>query len=355
MIRTLNSLRFILILMIVISHAILPISQACNAYLGEYAVAIFFIISGFVLSLSYGERLAKEEVSNKKFFLTRIFKLYPLHLLVIAIMIPLDYRLGHLGPWYQTVAHTLLLQCWVPIHEFMGALNGPTWFLSDLIIYYFLFKYLYRWMMQRKKALPLVIFIIYMMAYIALTMIIEEDKSADYIYAAPPFRMIDFCLGILLYRFYRSEKGKQVYALITTQFSTWQAHIADVAIVLLSAGMYYLSIYTNPNFRCAALYWLPAVVSIFYFVASDQGKGWLTRLFHHKALLWLGSISFEIFICHSLCFRIVQSIFIRMFGIDNPYWEYKLIIALTLTILTSWIAKKFLVAPCSNYLKKYIK
>lgn len=194
-----------------------------------------------------------------------------------------------------------------------------------------------------------------MMTYIALTMIIEEDKSADYIYAAPPFRMIDFCLGILLYRFYRSEKGQKAYAFIATKLSSWQAHIADVAIVLLSAGMYYLSIYTNPNFRCAALYWLPAVVSIFYFVASDQGKGWLTRLFHHKALLWLGSISFEIFICHSLCFRIVQSIFIRMFGIDNHYWEYKLIIALTLTILTSWMAKKFLVTPCSNYLKKYIK
>lgn len=66
MIRTLNSLRFILILMIVMSHATLPISQACNDYLGEYAVVIFFIISGFVLSLSYGERLVKEEMSNKK-------------------------------------------------------------------------------------------------------------------------------------------------------------------------------------------------------------------------------------------------------------------------------------------------
>ena len=77
MIRTLNSLRFILILMIVMSHATLPISQACNDYLGEYAVVIFFIISGFVLSLSYGERLVKEEMSNKKFFLSRIFKLYP--------------------------------------------------------------------------------------------------------------------------------------------------------------------------------------------------------------------------------------------------------------------------------------
>lgn len=355
MIRTLNSFRFILILMIVMSHSLLPISQGMKDYLGEFPVAMFFIISGFVLSLSYGERLVKEEVSNKRFFLTRISKLYPLHLFVLAIIIPLDYRLGLLGSWYQTLAHALLLQCWMPTHQFVGALNGPTWFISDLIIYYLIFKYLYRWNMQSKKTFPLIIFVIYMAAYIALTMTVKEDKSADYIYAAPPFRMIDFCLGILLCRFYRSEKGKQVYALITTQFSTWQAHIADVAIVLLSAGMYYLSIYTNPNFRCAALYWLPAVVSIFYFVASDQGKGWLTRLFHHKALLWLGSISFEIFICHSLCFRIVQSIFIRMFGIDNPYWEYKLIIALTLTILTSWMAKKFLVTPCSNYLKKLIK
>lgn len=355
MIKTINSFRFILILMIVMSHATLPISQACNDYLGEYAVVIFFIISGFVLSLSYGERLVKEEMSNKKFFLSRIFKLYPLHLFVLAIIIPLDYRLGLLGPWYQTVAHTFLLQCWIPIHEFMGGLNGPTWFLSDLIIYYFLFKYLYRWLMQRKKALPLVIFIIYMMAYIALTMIIEEDKSADYIYAAPPFRMIDFCLGILLCRFYRSENGKKVYTLIATKLSSRQAHLTDIAIILISVGMYYLSIYTNPNFRCAALYWLPSVVVIFYIIASDQGKGWLTLLFHKKALLWLGSISFEIFICHSLCLRVIQSVFIRVFGENNPYWAMNFTLALALTILVSWMSKKYVVTPCSNYLKKYVK
>lgn len=57
MIRTLNSLRFILILMIVISHSTLPISQDLINYLGEFPVAIFFVISGFVLSLSKGEKL----------------------------------------------------------------------------------------------------------------------------------------------------------------------------------------------------------------------------------------------------------------------------------------------------------
>lgn len=68
MIRTLNSLRFILILMIVISHSTLPISQDLINYLGEFPVAIFFVISGFVLSLSKGEKLQKEVIGKQKFF-----------------------------------------------------------------------------------------------------------------------------------------------------------------------------------------------------------------------------------------------------------------------------------------------
>lgn len=354
MIKTINSFRFILILMIVMSHSLLPISQGMKDYLGEFPVAMFFIISGFVLSLSYGERLVKEEVSNKRFFLTRISKLYPLHLFVLAIIIPLDYRLGLLGPWYQTLAHALLLQCWMPTHQFVGALNGPTWFISDLIIYYLIFKYLYRWNMQSKKTFPLIIFVIYMATYIALTMTVKEDKSADNIYAAPPFRIIDFCIGILLCRFYRSEKGQKAYAFIATKLNSWQAHLTDIAIILISVGMYYLSIYTNPNFRCAALYWLPSVVIIFYIIASDQGKGWLTLLFHQKALLWLGSISFEIFICHSLCLRVIQSVSLRIYEESSPYPVTQFAISLILTILMAWIGKKLIVIPSINKLQKYI-
>lgn len=67
MIRTLNSLRFILILMIVISNSTLPISQDLINYLGEFPVAIFFVISGFVLSLSKGENY------RKKYWETEIF------------------------------------------------------------------------------------------------------------------------------------------------------------------------------------------------------------------------------------------------------------------------------------------
>ncbi len=148
MIRTLNSLRFILILMIVISHSTLPISQDLINYLGEFPVAIFFVISGFVLSLSKGEKLQKEVLGNRNFFLSRIIKLYPLHILILAILILMDWRLGRILPWYQILSHSLLIQTWYPAHDFMAHLNAATWFISDLIFFYLIFKYLYAWIMR---------------------------------------------------------------------------------------------------------------------------------------------------------------------------------------------------------------
>lgn len=148
MIRTLNSLRFILILMIVISHSTLPISQDLINYLGEFPVAIFFVISGFVLSLSKGEKLQKEVLGNRNFFLSRIIKLYPLHILILAILILMDWRLGRILPWYQILSHSLLIQTWYPAHDFTAHLNEATWFISDLIFFYLIFKYLYAWIMR---------------------------------------------------------------------------------------------------------------------------------------------------------------------------------------------------------------
>lgn len=140
MIRTLNSLRFILILMIVISHSTLPISQDLINYLGEFPVAIFFVISGFVLSLSKGEKLQKEVLGNRNFFLSRIIKLYPLHILILAILILMDWRLGRILPWYQILSHSLLIQTWYPAHDFTAHLNAATWFISDLIFFYLIFS-----------------------------------------------------------------------------------------------------------------------------------------------------------------------------------------------------------------------
>lgn len=351
MIRTLNSLRFILILMIVISHSALPMSQGLHDYLGECPVAIFFVISGFVLSLSKGEKLEKEEISNKQFFLSRIFKLYPLHLLIVAFFIPLDWRLGYLESWSQTMAHCFLLQCWVPSHEFIAVLNGPTWFLSDIIFFYLIFKYLYRFIIRNSWRTILPILSIYMIGYILLSFSTTKDYSAGYIYFYPPFRLIDFCLGICLYKFYQSTKGQKLSEKIGKDMSCWQAFIADTIIILMMAAMYELAIHSNPNIRCAALYWLFSIILVFYAVSIENGKGWLSCLLHNKFLFYLGNCSFEIYLWHMLCFRIIQSIALRIYGEDIPYSGIQFMISLSFTIMMAWISKKYIVIPIYNKLK----
>lgn len=353
MIRTLNSLRFILILMIMISHSTLPITQGMHDYLGEFPVAIFFVISGFVLSLSYGERLEKGEVSNKHFFLSRIFKLYPLYLVIIAITIAMDGRLGYLGPWYQTLAHALLLQCWIPTHHFVSYLNASTWFISDILFFYLIFKHLYKWMMNKTWASILSISAIYMLGYVAISLLAKGDYSASFIYFYPPFRLIDFSLGIMLYKFYGTQRSKNILTLITTQLTTLQKSIADAIIILLSVGLCYLSYITIPNIRCAALYWIPSLTVVYYIIVSDNSKGWLARLLHHKLLLWLASISMEIYLCHGLALRLVQSIFLKIWGEDIPYLYFQFALSLIIVICMAWISKKIIVCPVYNKLKIY--
>lgn len=354
MIRSLNSLRFILILMIVISHSTLPISQGLHDYLGECAVAIFFVISGFVLSLSKGDKLQKGELSNKQFFLSRIIKLYPLHLLILALLIPLDWRINQLGTPCQIIAQALLLQCWYPSHDFIATLNAATWFISDLLFFYLIFKYLYCWIMRSSWLRLSPIIALYMTIYIILSLYAQADYSAGYIYCFPAFRIIDFTIGILLYKFSASTNGKKLSTYIKTSLTPCQTHVSNCLLILLLIGMFLLSIHCNPNIRCSTIYWLPSAIVVFYSTMIDTCKGWLSGILHNQKLQWLGSISFEIFLCHNLCFRTIQSIFLRIYGEDIPCLGFQFIISILFTILTAWMAKRYVMIPIHQKLQKWL-
>lgn len=138
---------------------------------------------------------------------------------------------------------------------------------------------------------------------------------------------------------------------IAKGISLRQAIIADTVIVLMIATMYELAIHSNPNFRCAALYWLSSIILVFYAVSIENGKGWLSYLLHNKILFWLGNYSFEIYLWHMLCIRIIQSIALRIYGEDISYSGILFMISLSFTILMAWISKKYIVIPIYNKLK----
>lgn len=353
MIRSLNSLRFILILMIMTSHSTLQMPYGLNDYLGEFPVTIFFVISGFVLSLSYGERLRDGEVGNIRFFVSRVSKLYPLHLIILAILVAMEQLLGRQTSWGCVATHAMLLQCWVPARDFVGALNTPTWFMSDIIFFYLTFKHLYGWLTSRPLRRVLPVAGTYMAATVALSLTADGDYSWGYVYYFSLFRLTDFGLGILLYRFYRSDMGKRTATLLLAAHGARLTLLSSVFWLALTAGLYELSIRTNPNLRCAALFWLPAAATVFYVTVVDKSHKLLTRLLHGKALLWLGGISFEMYICHMPIFRITNSMFLRTLGGSSPP-ACQLCASLLLTTAVAWLAKRVIVTPTYTRISNYL-
>lgn len=334
-IDSLQSLRFILIFMVVWAHSMLPQSQTLHDFLGEFPVSAFFVLSGFVLSLDKGRRLASGETKAGVFFLSCVRKVLPLHLLVLGVTLLLDWRLDIVHPMSSVLVHAMLLQSWSTADVFDGVLNAPSWFLSDILFFYLIYTALYRWQTRRRWSTVLPLTLFYMAGYLLFAVNERDDCSAGYIYAHPLFRVIDFFIGILLCRVYRRVRLRFPIGMLT-----FKAHVADCVAVLLLAALYGVSAVCAPNIRCAALYWLPSSAVILYIACTDGGAGWMQRLLRSKALVWLGGISFEMYLCHDLCIRLVQSLSLRLGDgdVSCPVAEFAAVVALT--VLVSWVAKK---------------
>lgn len=140
-----DSMRFFLIMYIVCGHFISfanPCDFAFKAVTQiNVVVGAFFALSGYVAAYTtteLGAKKAKDKVTATpapKFILQRVFGYWPLHMLVLLIFSPMfiyaDYTFK--GP-ITAAAHGLMAvtmtQAWFPLHAEVW--NAPTWFLGAL-------------------------------------------------------------------------------------------------------------------------------------------------------------------------------------------------------------------------------
>lgn len=119
-----------------LSIAGLPESWSTALAKGYLAVDFFFLLSGFVIWLSWGERLRHGSAATVALFLRRrIARIWPLHLVVLAGAVALAGLLAATGrhdpalfPFGELPLHVLLLQNW----GFTDRLswNDPAWSIS---------------------------------------------------------------------------------------------------------------------------------------------------------------------------------------------------------------------------------
>lgn len=116
----------------------------------EVFVSFFFVLSGFVLTHAYGRSM---QFNFRKFFITRTFRLLPLHLFMLAIFIVLEcgrYMAVQKGMAFnnapfsgkfspaEILPNALLLQSWTHLTNPLS-FNFPSWSISIEYYTYMIF------------------------------------------------------------------------------------------------------------------------------------------------------------------------------------------------------------------------
>lgn len=140
-----DSMRFFLIMYIVCGHFISFAAPSMFAFKAitqiNVVVGAFFALSGYVAAYTtteIGEKKVKDKIaglSTPKFILQRVFGYWPLHMLVLLLFSPIfvyaDLKFS--GPLI-TIVHgcmaATMTQAWFPLHAEVW--NAPTWFLGAL-------------------------------------------------------------------------------------------------------------------------------------------------------------------------------------------------------------------------------
>ena len=118
---------------------------------GHFAVQVFWVISGYIFFWKYGHDIHRRSVSFRKFFVFRMSRLYPLHILTLSATALLQYvywRNHHeffnikTNDVVSFIQQLFMASKWLPSQP--ESFNEPIWSVSAEIPVYFLFYLLVR-------------------------------------------------------------------------------------------------------------------------------------------------------------------------------------------------------------------
>lgn len=316
-ILTLQSMRFIFCILIFICHFLESTGKLHFYYGGDAGVTFFFILSGFVLSIGCGPRVEDGTFRYVQFLRKRLAKIYPLHLVTFIIALCMSFVAGVKFNIIKTFLHVFMLQEFTLSEDMLKYGTGLSWFLGALFFCYLLFPFLYRQLIVSRNKVFGALLTIYILLALSIESCCNNSAIDDFIFAFPPLRVIDFAVGIIAYRLYTAPFSIHFRQWIDRQSAT-KLSILEIIIVVSVSALTYIPYCSLPSWiRFAPLFWLPFSLLIYWFAISSNNKGIITKLLSQRALVFLGNISFEIYMLHGIVITAFVFVWGRLFGYDT--------------------------------------
>jgi peptidoglycan/LPS O-acetylase OafA/YrhL len=323
--HSLTGLRFLAALAVFISHVREHLFEGATLLLiGGPAVSFFFVLSGFILTWVYHEQLAI--TGTRRFYLTRLARIWPLHLacllLAVILVVPLNSVTDKSSAF---IAQLLLVHAWFPVRDWMHGFNSVSWSISTEAFFYLAFP----WLLAKTNARPLVVFFLSLAVASALVLggqwYLSQAGPGTWLQPEtmaichPLVRLPEFVLGILTCRIFRG-RGKSLLPAIRKIVPTFRATFVEAAC-FATIGLLFWQV-SMTGFAVKLDQWAGVVTGAWLRVAMWMGlfavtiaifalqKGAISRLLGTRTLIWLGEISYAFYLVHHIVVRTVSMSFL---------------------------------------------
>jgi len=323
-IKSLTSLRFLAAALLVFYHlgqsqlakgapAFFDFIESCAL---DQGVSFFFVLSGFILHYSYPVLGSRGDAW--RFLLSRFARVWPAHIaaIVLFLIVGADLWLpsGSKFPWI-TVANLSMLHAWVPQARCYFSLNAPSWSISTEWLFYLAFPFLVRdWRLTgaRKLAASALItagvFGLCYFLYLHGTHTPIMNVYHAWIYINPCSRLFEFVLGMATANVFMNMQDKKL------EFRFKTASLLELtAFALAVLNLYLTPLLLGPNHADSLnplVHWLehssgaPLYACLILIMAFQ--RGWLSRTFSVGPMVFLGEISYSVYLVHWIVLQYLQ-------------------------------------------------
>lgn len=280
---------------------------------GYLWVDFFFILSGFILAYRYGETCQTLSWKNYGHFIWQRFaRIWPLHLVTMGLAIV--YLALKFGAGYLTrasiVANFFLVHSWG--HYFAPPLNFPSWSLScEWGAYLLLPFYLFLAHPLRRGRLHLVL-IAALLALLAWYATRFGGGTLDQLreHGGLGRCLIEVAIGVSLFRLH-------------TSLRVWKTSCRKVAAQRITTGsdliaaVIFCAIFVVFTYTRSDLWFVPLAGALI--LALSLAEGPFSFLLQRRPMVFLGEISFSIYMLHGFVVWICQDL-PAGFKSRLPFW-----------------------------------
>lgn len=312
-IRALTGLRIVAAVWVVLFHFRPLFAEAAPGFSsalapvldrGAQGVDLFFILSGFVLTWNYLDKMGRtwSTRATVRFLWLRLARVWPVYLVTLhlaALLVIFTIYVGHVPPESTAeftatsyVRQLFLVQLWFQPFFDGSSWNGPAWSISAEWLAYLLFGGLILVVFRVARATRARSLLMLAMAASLPPVVLLLASGEFYTpWSWLPRIVMQFTAGALA--------CAAVRKLWPTRRTRHVAGGASLALIALIVGaLYYFDAHPNPRIPDAGglvdLLFVPLVVTL------AIGAGTLPRLLSTRVMVYLGQVSFGLYMVHEI-------------------------------------------------------